>query len=155
MEEYKFITLNNTKLFVMKSGLIFRLNKKNKKWMIIKNVDNRRGYNSFQVGPKHLYRHRVLGFAFLALDIENKKHHIDHIDGNRLNNNVLNLRIVSQQQNNWNQTNAKGYCWHKRRQQYQAYINLNNKPIHLGYFITEEEARQAYLNAKLIYHKIE
>ena len=34
-------------------------------------------------------------------------------------------------------------------------ISLNRKTIHLGYFDNEQDARKAYLNAKLIYHVIE
>ena len=32
---------------------------------------------------------------------------------------------------------------------------LNGKPLHLGYFKTEEDAKQAYQDAKLIHHIIE
>ena len=80
---------------------------------------------------------------------------IDHIDGNVKNNNINNLRIVSNKQNQWNQTKAKGYSWYKRDQNWRARIRVSGEVIYLGNFPTEEEARQAYLNAKLIYHKIE
>tara|TARA_R110002153_G_scaffold267790_1_gene432137 strand:+ start:343 stop:819 length:477 start_codon:yes stop_codon:yes gene_type:complete len=77
---------------------------------------------------------------------------IDHIDGNRLNNNIENLRLVTQQENNWNQTRAKGYTWNKGR--WQSKLKLNNKTINLGRFDNEEDARNAYLEAKKKYHII-
>jgi hypothetical protein len=36
-----------------------------------------------------------------------------------------------------------------------AYIKVNRKQIHLGYYDTKEEARAAYLAAKAIYHVID
>jgi len=82
------------------------------------------------------------------------QHQIDHIDGNRLNNNIDNLRIVSNQQNQWNHTKAKGYSRDKVKQKWRSHINVNSKKIHLGYYTEEEEARQAYLDAKLKFHII-
>lgn len=58
-------------------------------------------------------------------------------------------------QNKWNSKNSKGYHWHKPNKKYVAQIRLNGELIHLGYFYTAEEARNAYLKAKKIYHKIE
>ena len=40
-----------------------------------------------------------------------------------------------------------------RKNRYEAQIKVNNKSIHLGSFDKEEDARQAYLDAKKIYHK--
>ena len=77
----------------------------------------------------------------------------DHIDRNGLNNQRDNLRIVTNQQNQFNK-NAKGYCFHKLTQKFQAQIRLNGKKIHLGLFETEFEAHAAYLKAKKIHHVI-
>jgi hypothetical protein len=77
---------------------------------------------------------------------------IDHIDGDKTNNFLSNLRVVTNQQNQWNQTKAKGYCWHKQNKKWMAYIKLNGKNKFLGYYDTESEAHQAYLDAKKIYH---
>jgi hypothetical protein len=61
---------------------------------------------------------------------------------------------VTNQQNHFNETKAKGYCWHKPAKKWMAYIRLNGKGKNLGYYDTEDEARQAYLDAKKIYHII-
>jgi hypothetical protein len=80
---------------------------------------------------------------------------VDHINGNRLDNRRCNLRIVTNQQNQWNQTRAKGYSWHRNKNKWQARIVKNKKTIYLGLFDNEQEARQAYLEAKEIYHMID
>ena len=79
---------------------------------------------------------------------------IDHKDGDRSNNRIDNLREVTIQQNQHNRTTAKGYCFCKKSNKYRTTIKLNYKTIHIGYFKTEQEARQAYLDAKKIYHKV-
>ena len=78
---------------------------------------------------------------------------IDHINGIRSDNRIENLREVTNQQNQFN-TKAKGYHFNKRVNKFQSQIMLNRKNIHLGYFNTEQEARQSYLEAKEKYHII-
>jgi len=82
------------------------------------------------------------------------KNQLDHIDGDRLNNKIYNLRDVTNQHNQWNRLTAKGYVWHKQRKKFMARIRLNGKDIHLGLFDTTKEAHNAYLEAKKIYHII-
>ena len=79
--------------------------------------------------------------------------HVDHIDGDKLNNNQSNLRLVSASENQWNQ-NRKGCSYYKRTNKWRAYIKVHNKAIHLGYYDTESEAHQAYLDAKQKYHLV-
>jgi len=103
-------------------------------------------------GKRKCYKlHRLVAFAFLGLDIDNPKIQIDHINRDKLDNCVSNLRLVSHQQNQFNK-NAKGF--HKNRNKFQAQIRLNGKCIHLGYYETEEEAHNAYLIGKETHHII-
>ncbi len=83
----------------------------------------------------------------------NERPEVDHIDRNKTNNTVKNLRWLTIQQNGFN-TNAKGYYFDKSRGSYRAQIVLGGKRINLGYFTTEQAARDAYLAAKKIYHVI-
>lgn len=76
---------------------------------------------------------------------------IDHIDRDRSNNKIDNLHIVSHQENNNNKF-GKGY--EKKGNKFQSRIVVNRKRIHLGMFCTEQQARQAYLDAKKIYHNV-
>jgi hypothetical protein len=100
---------------------------------------------------KHYFVHRLVAFCFLGLDLENPKSQVDHIDRDKLNNDVSNLRIVTNQQNQFNK-NAKGYCWHKRDKKWLASISIDGKKKHLGCYETEEDASKAYQDAKLIHH---
>lgn len=66
---------------------------------------------------------------------------IDHIDGDKLNNQRDNLRICTQTQNCYNQklhkNNTSGYrgvTWDKRQNQWIAQIMVNRKAIYLGSF---------------------
>ena len=95
--------------------------------------------------------HRLLGICFLNCP---PHMHVDHIDGNRLNNDLTNLRVVTPQQNQWNAHKAKGYCWKKASNKWVAQIGVNGKRKFLGLYDTKEDARAAYLAAKAIYHLI-
>lgn len=76
---------------------------------------------------------------------------LDHINRDKLDNRIENLREVTIQQNNFN-VNCKGYYFNKIYNMWQAQINFNNKKIFLGRFDTETEAEAAYKQAKQQYH---
>jgi len=116
---------------------------------------NRFGYVvcSFKINYQRysMYGHRLAWFLHYG---ELPKKQIDHIDGNKINNKILNLRDVSGQENSFNFTKAKGYSWDKKNKKFHASIKVNYKGKHLGRFNTQEEARNAYLKAKEKYHVI-
>lgn len=78
---------------------------------------------------------------------------VDHININKKDNRLQNLRYLTDQKNKFN-TNAKGYSFNKRNKKYESYIKLNHKKIFGGYFDTKEEAHNKYLELKKIYHII-
>jgi hypothetical protein len=85
---------------------------------------------------------------------------VDHIDGNPLNNRRYNLRGVYPKQNAINQklqsnntSGHKGVHWHKGINKWIANIGVDNKLIHLGYFINIEDAIIARENAEKIFFK--
>lgn len=85
---------------------------------------------------------------------------VDHIDGNRLNNQKINLRNVSHEKNMFNlgiaKNNKSGYSgisWHKETKKWRAYINLKGKQIYLGIYKTIEEAILNRQKAKQKYHE--
>jgi hypothetical protein len=130
-------------------------NWKNKpEWCQISIFNHSKGYKMINICDNSYLLHRIIGYLFLGLDIENINQHIDHIDGNKQNNSLENLRIVSNIENHWNMPKAKGYSWCKNMNKFRATIKKDYKQIYLGCFDTEEEARQAYLDAKSIYHVI-
>lgn len=75
---------------------------------------------------------------------------IDHIDGNKLNNKLENLRLATYTENNRNaksrngKSKYKGVYWFKRDSCWQAQIQVDNVKYHIGYFDDEEEAAKAY-----------
>ena len=79
---------------------------------------------------------------------------VDHVNHNKLDNRKCNLRIVTNQQNQWNKNNIKGCHFNKQRKKWTAQITTNNKKIYLGIFNTEQEASEAYLKAKLELQRI-
>ena len=79
---------------------------------------------------------------------------IDHINGIKDDNRICNLRSVTHQQNCFNRTTSKGYSFKAKKNKYESSIVIKNKYIYLGSYNTEEEARNAYLAAKQIYHVI-
>jgi hypothetical protein len=93
-------------------------------------------------------------FILLQNDLNNPLQ-VDHRDGDTLDNRMSNLRLVTQQQNSFNKTKAKGYTWHSSNNKWQAQLMVDGKNIHLGYFDSEQAAREAYLSAKAIYHQID
>ncbi|MDB4337250.1 HNH endonuclease [bacterium] len=124
-------------------------------WKEVKNVANFHGYNQIGVDGKKFYRHRLVVAAFNPdFDIDNLKHFVDHKDHNKLNNAFANLRVVTNQGNLLNRSNAKGYSWHKALGKWHAQITVDGKKKHLGLYDTEEEAHAAYLSAKEKYHVI-
>jgi len=99
----------------------------------------------------NIYAHRLAWFLHYGRLPNNQ---IDHIDGCRTNNKIDNLRDVTNQQNQWNQTKAKGFSWNKQKEKFSARIKVNGKIKHLGFFNTEQEAHTAYLNAKKKRHNV-
>lgn len=109
--------------------------------------------------------------GYLVVAINNKKHllhrlvyllhnghipnrlEIDHIDGNRMNNKIENLRAVTKTVNQQNRRSAKGYTWIQRDSKWQVVISVDGKSKYIGRYNTEEEARKAYLKAKQEYHQ--
>ena len=125
-------------------------------WWELKGTLDKDGYRCVGINYKIYKYHRVVYFIhndYWAIDDSSMVNHIDHIDRDKLNNNIENLRVVTHQENLWNQ-NSKGYCFHKASGKYQARIQVDRKEKHLGLFVSEDEAHQAYLNAKAIHHRI-
>lgn len=77
----------------------------------------------------------------------------DHKDRNKFNNTKENLRPCNHSQNAMNRTKRKhcssqykGVGWCDAHKKFRAYIRLNGKLIHLGWFSEENQAAIAYNN---------
>lgn len=77
---------------------------------------------------------------------------IDHINGNKIDNRVENLREVSHTLNTRNTHRHRkgkllGCGFHKASQTWRAFARLNGKQVSIGYgFKNEKEAHLAYVN---------
>jgi hypothetical protein len=84
---------------------------------------------------------------------------IDHIDGNKTNNMIENLRLATNSQNKSNnkrvycnsKSNILGVHWSKTKRKWVSQIRKNNKAIHLGYFLNQDDAIAARKAAELQY----
>ena len=79
---------------------------------------------------------------------------IDHIDGNGLNNQKNNLRLVNRSQNCMNRNKRKncsskykGVSWDKNEKKWRVHICINKKIKYLGRFENEIKAANAYNKA--------
>jgi hypothetical protein len=82
---------------------------------------------------------------------------IDHINGDRTDNRLINLREATNAENAQNKrirAGKSGFCGvRKENSKWLAEIKVNYKPIRIGLFNTPEEAHQAYIAAKRKFHK--
>lgn len=116
------------------------------------------GYTRVTLNYKSYAAHRL---AWLYVYGKLPENCIDHINRDKSDNRLCNLRDVTHQQNAFNLplkvTNKHGYTgveWHKTTKKYRAQIKINYKSMHLGYFDCPQEAHQAYLRAKSELHII-
>jgi hypothetical protein len=129
--------------------------KKDKPWAIKSCSYRKDGYLQINIGDKDYLVHRVVYKLYHPkwnIDDISRENRIDHENNNRMDNRIVNLRNVNHQENSFNIKDTKGYSWHKQRNKWRAQIKLNGKNFHLGLFEREEDARNAYLDAKKIYH---
>lgn len=111
------------------------------------------GYHALEAWDNELKRvirmHQVLGCKGY-----------DHEDRNPLNNRRYNLRIATATENaqnsSINKNNTSGFIgvgWNKKTAKWVAYIIVNKKHLHLGYFSNKIDAIKARLNAEAKYFK--
>ena len=147
-EDYRIMTIGDTTMKCFRDGRIHTLCKKCKKyekWIERINKPNKEGYIPIRISGKLYQSHRLIMLAFVG---ESDKD-VDHINRIKTDNRFENLRYVTPSENNLNKycvDNAKGYCWNKNH--WEARININGKAKYLGGFKKEEDARQAYLDAR-------
>lgn len=115
------------------------------KWRLLK------GHVVTDVGSKPVYMHRLIMNAPNNMEV-------DHIDGNRTNNQRTNLRLATRAENarnakpyNGGTSQYKGVYWLKKQRRWRARIRVDGQFISLGCYGTEEAAAIAYDNAAVTY----
>lgn len=76
---------------------------------------------------------------------------LDHINGNKEDNRIINLRESCNRKNQQNQYKHReghlvGTTFHKKAKKWRARIRVNKQLISLGLYNTQLEAHKAYLN---------
>ena len=109
------------------------------------------GYRYIRVNQKMMLAHRMAWLMFYGTEPDGL---VDHINGNRLDNRIVNLRIATYSQNaanakrhSRNTSGLKGASYMPKKRKWQASITVQNKQTHLGTFATKDEAHAAYLEA--------
>ena len=146
------------------TGDIFRLphRKSKRRRRVGYRISNPQGkmYIFVYLGDKAIPAHR------LAWILGNKQRIpdgmvIDHINGDAVDNRLINLRAVTNAMNSQNRKgptsiNKSGFLgvWKAQRsiKCWMATIKVNGKSLHLGPFESKEEAHEAYMDAKCRLH---
>ena len=95
------------------------------------------GYIAIMIGRKRYQAHRLIFLLHYGWLPE----FIDHMDRNRINNRIENLRAATKAQNQRNtpvrrdsSSGAKNVCWSHKLKKWVVRLRINNKPTHIGVF---------------------
>ena len=117
---------------------------------------NRSGYVQIKLMGKCYLAHRLAWlYEYGVFPVADT----DHIDQDKTNNRIANLRTATRSENKQNvglqRNNTSGYrgvTWCKQRCKWRAGIKLNRKLRHLGYFTDVVDATAAYAAAAIMFH---
>lgn len=114
-----------------------------------------RGYHEIRANRKLLRSHRLAWY----MTHQQVPDQIDHINGDRTDNRITNLRNCTHTQNcrnckirKNNTSKCVGVHWDKNNRKWQASIKVNYVSIHLGRFDDIEDAKQARIEAENKYY---
>ncbi|WP_343625387.1 HNH endonuclease [Roseateles puraquae] len=116
------------------------------------------GYVEVSIDYKSFLAHRL---AWLYVHGALPPGEIDHVNRNRSDNRIENLRCVTASENQQNKglqrnnsSGLKGVSWYARGECWQAFIAVDGRNKRLGSFPTKEEAFEAYCAAASRVHRI-
>jgi hypothetical protein len=106
------------------------------------------GYISVSCKGRLYYAHKL---AWLYCYGEYPLSDVDHINGNRADNRISNLRLATRSQNvlnsdmkSNNKSGYKGVSWDKAKRRWRVCCSVSGKNVHVGYFRDLVKASQAY-----------
>jgi hypothetical protein len=109
------------------------------------------GYLQGGIFRKKHSAHRVIWALFYGKWPEK---FIDHVNGDKTDNRIVNLRECTPSQNGWNsgirssnRSGYKGVWWNKRVKRWVASIRDGHSQIYLGSYLCPKEAHAAYCQA--------
>jgi hypothetical protein len=117
-------------------------------WRPVRATVNKRGYLTMGVIGKHVTLHAVVWLLCVGEVPDGLQ--IDHINGDKTDNRLVNLRAVTQRenlQNNHRHRAGKLPGASKVGNRWEAKARLGNKKVNLGRYDTAEQASAAYFAA--------
>ena len=142
MEIYKNINKNykvsdKVNIFSIRNGIILKPSKSN-------------GYHKITLrinGVKKKYGiHQLVAMAFLGHKPDGHKIVVDHINSNKSDNRLENLRLTTNRENLSRRGGSSKYVGvSKFRNKWMSTITINNKLEYLGIYKTEEEAHRSHV----------
>lgn len=118
-------------------------------------ISKAHGYETIKINGRNYKSHRLV---FLYVDGRMPDGEVDHINQNRSDNRLENLRIVTTQDNLKNKgimkNNSSGYngiIWEKERDKFRVRISVNKKNVHIGRFKCLVDAVTARIKANIKY----
>ncbi len=135
----------------------WKVNKGREKQGNVAGCKSSHGYITIRIDSKIGYAHRI---AWMYVHGKLPEYQIDHINGVRDDNRLVNLRDTTQAVNAQNLLRARsdnqigvlGVCLDNDSKKFRANITISGKAKSLGSFNSAEEAHQAYLSAKRKLH---
>lgn len=115
---------------------------------------NDQGYQIVIVDRQKMRAHRV---AWMLHYGEEPPEFLDHVNGNRSDNRIENLRAATKQQNAFNsrgkRKGLKGATFDKKAGKWMAQIMRDGKNNFLGYHLSELVAHEAYVQGAKRFHR--
>ncbi|MBC8556064.1 MAG: HNH endonuclease [Candidatus Brocadiales bacterium] len=124
-----------------------RFGKNNQQWKkVINKANTRAGYCQVAINRSNYMYHYLLWILYYNENIP-KGLEIDHINGNKIDNTIDNLRIVTHRENCQNTHRSgkvKGTSFRHGKNVYCSRIYINGKSIFLGEYKTEHIGNKIY-----------
>ncbi|HGO4161871.1 TPA: HNH endonuclease [Serratia marcescens] len=135
-------------------------------WKVDRNNRTRKGMASGSKNKDGYIEISTMGRVHMAHRLAWEMYHgvrprneIDHINGVRDDNRIINLREATRSENNRNKvvnksstSGIKGVTYHKQHRKWSSRIFVNGKNKNIGYFNTKEEAADAYRKEAIKLH---
>ena len=125
-------------------------------------VDNR-GYKSYKLTIRYNNKKHDIRCSRIIMILNNgfltNGKVADHINNNAIDNSLKNIREATISENcrnsklrKNNTSGIKGISWDKKRKKWEVKLYVNYKKIHIGYFLSLEDAKEAISQARKKFH---
>lgn len=149
--------MNWSDIFHYSDGVLrWRENQKRIKAGTLAGNVNQSGYVRIKYRGEKFLAHRIVWEMYNGSIPEGMQ--VDHINHDRTDNRIENLRLVNANESGKNQkasvrnkSGVVGVSWKKSKNKWHSQIMVNGKQIHLGFFDNIDEAKKARIDAERKY----